>query len=120
MLVRLSLLGTCYRCSWMFTSFCCRGPQSSTMTRTATSQHAVCYDCNLTTPPSPGVFMPLFLSSGLLPELMDTNTSLCSIYNCIFIRWSCEDDPHLLNITIIQMKKKIMCFLCHYYGLRIL
>lgn len=55
------LLGTCYRCSRMFTSFCCRGPRSSTTTRTATSQHAVCYSCNPTTQHSPGVFMPLLL-----------------------------------------------------------
>lgn len=39
----------------MFTSFCCMGLQSSTMTRTATSQLAVCCDCNLTTQHSPGV-----------------------------------------------------------------
>lgn len=63
---RLFLLGTCYRCSRMFTSFCCRGPRSSTTTRTATSQHAVCYGCNPTTQHSPGVFMPLI--SSLLCE----------------------------------------------------
>lgn len=80
MLLHLSFIGTCYHCSQMFTSSYCRGPQSSTMTRTATSRRAVCYDCNLTTPHSPGVFMPLFPSSGLLYEYMDTHTSLCSRY----------------------------------------
>lgn len=49
------LLGTCCRYNPMFTSFCCRGLRSSTTTRTATSQLAVCCDYSRTTQHSPGV-----------------------------------------------------------------
>lgn len=48
-------LGTCCHYNLMFTSSCCRGLQSSTTTRTATSQLAVCCDCSLTTQHLPGV-----------------------------------------------------------------
>lgn len=101
---RLFLLGTCYRCSRMFTSFCCRGPRSSTTTRTATSQHAVCCGCNPTTQHSPGVFMPLLLwvlvyyvNNWLHTEASVLNSTWISI-RCIY-----GVEPRFF-ITITKMK----------------
>lgn len=65
-------LGMYCRYSQMFTSLCCRGLQSSTMTRTAISQLAVCCACNLTTQHSLGVIMSVWPTASvyIFPNLL--------------------------------------------------
>lgn len=62
--------GTSYRYNQMSTSFCYKGPQSSTTTRRATSAPAVYSGCSLTTRPWPGVKY-LFNQSPLSAILKD-------------------------------------------------
>lgn len=68
-------LGTCCRYNQMFTSFCFRGPQSFTTTRTTTRQLAVCCDYNLTTQHSPGVYYDRVSFKTFLYNLKDMGIS---------------------------------------------